>query len=223
MARNISIREAYRRLLPYLIRQKRKAALIVLLGTVAALGSKINLVLVHPLGNLLLEGEVAPEVKPDAPEFTSLESFSRDTIAPLLQGWDFFGLGESVSAVIIVLVIMLTSAVVFSLIQFVFLRLARMLGVWMVTDLRQDLAEHILKLGMRYHSGRRLGDLLSRLTADVGTSLRMLMLIVEEMIQEPVNIISSLALAYLASPSLTLAVVVVIPLGLGVCYTALRG
>ena len=170
MARNISIREAYRRLLPYLIRQKRKAALIVLLGTVAALGAKINLVLLHPLGNLLLDGSVAPEPKAGEADFTLLEEFSRDTLAPMLQGWDIFGLGEDASAVIIVLVIMLTSAVVFSLIQFYFLRVARMLGVWMVTDLRQDLAEHILKLGMRYHSGPKIHDGMTLIVSEVNAS-----------------------------------------------------
>ncbi|MBC8330099.1 MAG: ABC transporter ATP-binding protein [Planctomycetes bacterium] len=193
-------------MLPYLRRYRRKAALAVGLGAVAALGSKANIAFLQPLVNRLF-----PEMKSAGAGVTSLGAFD-DWLGRTLSGLDLFGLGEGASIVIVLGGCLLVSAAVFSLIQYVFLRLSRMLGVWMVADLRQDLARHVLDLGMRYHSGRRLGDLLSRLTADVSTSLRLLTLVVEELIQEPFNILAAFTVAYLAAPTATLGMLVFLPI-----------
>ncbi len=192
-------------MLPYLRRYRRQAFLTVVLGAVAALGSKANLAFLTPLVNRLF-----PEARSETAELSTLKGFEL-WLDERLSGFTLFGLGEAASAVAMIGGCLLVSAAVFSLIQFVFLRLSRMLGVWMVADLRQDLAAHVLKLGMRYHSGRRLGDLLSRLTADVSTSLRLLTLVVEELVQEPFNIIGAFLMAWFAAPMATLGMLVFLP------------
>ncbi|MDP6128854.1 MAG: hypothetical protein QGH77_04545, partial [Planctomycetota bacterium] len=53
MARNNGIFATINRLLPYLRRYRKKAVLVVLLGAVAAIGSKANIALLKPLVNLL--------------------------------------------------------------------------------------------------------------------------------------------------------------------------
>ena len=193
-------------MLPYLRRYRRQAFLTVVLGAVAALGSKANLAFLTPLVNRLF-----PEARSETAELSTLKGFEL-WLDERLSGLTLFGLGEAASAVAMIGGCLLVSAAVFSLIQFVFLRLSRMLGVWMVADLRQDLAAHVLKLGMRYHSGRRLGDLLSRLTADVSTSLRLLTLVVEELVQEPFNIIGAFLMAWFAAPMATLGMLVFLPI-----------
>ncbi|RMH03833.1 MAG: ABC transporter ATP-binding protein [Planctomycetota bacterium] len=205
MARAAGFRATYRRMLPYLRRYRRQAALSVLLGALAALGSKANLAFVKPLVKRLF-----PMAPPAGAESTVLDRFDL-WIDRTLDGASVFGLSPDASAVVLVAGCLLLSALVFSLIQYAFLRLSRMLGVWMVADLRQDLAEHVLRLGMRYHSGRRLGDLLSRLTADVGTSLRLLTLVVEELVQEPFNIAAAFVMALMAAPTATLGMLVFLP------------
>ncbi len=194
-------------MLPYLRRYRRQAVLTIVLGAVAALGGQANLALVKPLVKRLF-----PDVPAAATgEATVLESFDL-WVDERLAGVQLFGLSPDGSAVVAVASALLLSALVFSLIQYAFLRLSRMLGVWMIADLRQDLARHVLRLGMRYHSGRRLGDLLSRLTADVGTSLRLLTLIVEELIQEPFKILGALTMAFFAAPAATLGMLLFLPI-----------
>ncbi|HEX9793411.1 MAG TPA: ABC transporter ATP-binding protein [Planctomycetota bacterium] len=210
MARTPRIREAYRRLLPYLARRRRQAVLIVVLGAISAFGSRATLGLLAPLVNRLFPGldETTAGV---GGVHTMLGSVTENHLDPFLDGLNWFGMGPATSAVAFLTAVLLASSVLFAVLQYFFLRLSRMLGVWMITDLRQDLAEHVLRLGMRYHSGRRLGDLLSRLTADTGTSLRILNLIVEEIIQEPFAIIASLSIAYAAAPMATLGMILFVP------------
>ena len=212
MARDkYSIRDAYRRLGPYLVRYRRQAVLVVLLGAVAAVGSKANLVFLKPLINLLFRTEPVGQAAADGVPLTILDRLDL-WFQSSLENLTLFGLDSKQSAVVLISGLLLVSAALFAAIQFFFLRLSRMLGVWLVTDLRQDLAEHVLGLGMRYHSGRRLGDLLSRLTADVGTSLRILTLVVEELVQEPFSIVAAFVVAYSASPTATLGMLLFLPI-----------
>lgn len=208
---------SYRRLWPYLARYRRQAIGCVVLGAVAALGSRANLLLLKPLLQRLFPGAGAGP--PPAAEgggaaalVTPLDRFNAGVIERWLGGVRLFGLGSDSSSLVALVLLLVGSATLFAWLQYRFLRLSRMIGVWMVTDLRQDLAEHVLRLGMRYHTGRRLGDLLSRLTADVGTSLRILNLIVEEVIQEPFCILGALLVAFAAAPAATLAMLLFVPL-----------
>jgi len=133
-------------------------------------------------------------------------------LSEVLQGVSVFGTNQTVSTVLVISATLLLSALLFASIQFFFLRLSRMLGVWMVTDLRQDLAAHVLDLDLSYHSKRRLGDLMSRLTSDVGTSLRVMLLVVEELVQEPFNVLGGFFMAYLAAPKATLGMLIFLPI-----------
>lgn len=213
MGRSVPIREAYRRLLPYLAQRKRVAVLCVVLGAVAALGSKANLLLLIPLAQRLFPEQAAAGGEQGLRAVPGLEAAGwSERINTWLDGVRVFGLSEQASGIVLLMLVMLGIGALFALLQYWFLRLSRMLGVWMVTDLRQDMAEHVMRLGMRYHSGRKLGDLLSRITADVGMSLRILNLIVEEVIQEPFNIAAALLVAFLVAPVATLGVLLAIPI-----------
>ncbi|MCA8930428.1 MAG: hypothetical protein KDC18_20400, partial [Alphaproteobacteria bacterium] len=66
-------------------------------------------------------------------------------------------------------------------------------------------------LSMRYHDSRHLGDLLSRISADVNNTLLMLNDAMRELIREPLLAVVSLALAAMAAPKATLMVLVGLP------------
>ncbi|MBT7012400.1 MAG: ABC transporter ATP-binding protein [Planctomycetes bacterium] len=185
---------------------KGQAVAIVLLGAVSAVGSKITLVLLKPLMGLLFQ-----EDQEDLGN-SILDHYVRDTLDPWLQQLDWFGWGPQVSSAVALMLAMIAVGAVFSVTHYFFLLISRMLGVRMITDLRQDLAEHVMSLDMRYHSGRSMGDLLSRITNDVGTSLRVLSILVEELIQDPFHIIALLVVAYAAAPTATIGMLVFLPL-----------
>ncbi len=214
MARRARFRETASRLGPYLRRYRGTALLIVFLGAIAAAGGRLTLILIDPLVNLLFpdQPETGGILPDEVAEPSLLDRFSDGWLLPKLEGLSWFGWSQDVTTVAILVGLMVGAAVVFSLLQYFFLRLSRMIGIWMIVDLRQDLAEHLLRLGMRFHGGRRIGDVVSRMTADVSTSLRLLNILVEELIQGPFNILASLFLAYAAAPTATLAMLVFIPL-----------
>jgi ATP-binding cassette, subfamily B, bacterial MsbA len=183
---------------------------MVLIGAIAATGQRLTLVFLKPLVTLLFP-ERAAETE-QAVELSLLDRFSEGWIEPLIADVHIFGMGSQESAVALLVGFMVVAAVVFALMQYWFLRMSRMIGIWMIVDLRQDLAQHLLRMGMRYHASRRLGDVVSRMTADVSTSLRLLNILVEELIQGPFNIFASLFLAYAAAPKATLGMLIFIPL-----------
>lgn len=207
-----SIRSAYRRLGPYLARRRRAASLIIPLGAISAMGGQSTIVLIQPLVDRLelnAEGAVAKVADVDK---SVLTRFLDNYLEPWLQGLDRWGMAEGVSEVIALVSLMVALAIVFSITQYWFLRLSRMLAVWMVTDLRQDMADHVTNLGMGFHSERRLGDLVSRMTVDVSASLRILSLMVEEIVQAPVAVIMSLTIAWMYEPIATIGMLVFLPL-----------
>lgn len=182
---------------------------MVLIGAIAASGQRLTLIFLKPLVTLLFpEGA---EVSASS-ELSLLDRFSQGWIEPTIDGVTVFGMGPEASAVAMLVGLMVVAAIVFAVLQFWFLRMSRMIGIWMIVDLRQDLAQHLLRMGMRYHAGRRLGDVVSRMTADVSTSLRLLNILVEELIQGPFNIMASLFLAYAAAPRATLGMLIFVPL-----------
>jgi ATP-binding cassette, subfamily B, bacterial MsbA len=209
LARTARFQETFRRLTPYLRRYRRTAVLIVFLGAFAAVGQRLTLVFLKPLVSLLFP--IAEADQAGLSELSLLDRFSEQWLNPAFESFQLFDWSSEMSTVVMLIVIMVGCAVIFSLMQYFFLRASRMIGIWMIVDLRQDLAEHMLRLGMRYHSGRRLGDIISRMTADVSTSLRLLNILVEELIQGPFNILASLFLAYAAAPRATLAMLIFIP------------
>ncbi len=183
---------------------------MVLIGAIAASGQRLTLIFLKPLVTLLFPERAADEAV--SSEMSLLDSFSQNWIEPSIEGISIFGMGPEASAVTALVGFMVVAALVFALLQFWFLRMSRMIGIWMIVDLRQDLANHLLRMGMRYHAGRRLGDVVSRMTADVSTSLRLLNILVEELIQGPFNIMASLFLAYAAAPRATLGMLIFVPL-----------
>ncbi|MFT7516502.1 MAG: subfamily B ATP-binding cassette protein MsbA [Myxococcota bacterium] len=218
---NTSLLGAYKRVMPYLSQYKASVAAVVVLGAVAALGSRFTIVFVKPLidrlhlepGESPLGGLPLDELsQEESPDESLLYRFTNGVLEPWLARLGDWGLGPGVSQAISLVCVMLLLATVFAGVQYLFIRASRMLSVYMITDLRQDMASHVASLGMGYHSGRRLGDLVSRMTSDANTALRILNMMIEEMVQSPFNILGSLLVAYAAEPTATIGTLVFLPL-----------
>ncbi len=197
--------------MPYLSKYKASVAAVIVLGAVAALGSRFTIVFIKPLiDRLHLDPGEAPTADPASS--SALNKFTDAVLEPWLATFGDWDLDPGVSQAIVLVSVMLGMAIVFAGVQYVFIKVSRMLSVYMITDLRQDMASHVANLGMGYHSGRRLGDLVSRMTADANTALRILNMMIEEMVQSPFNIIGSLLVAYAAEPTATIGTLVFLPL-----------
>jgi len=96
--------------------------------------------------------------------------------------------------------------------EYAFSWVARLTGFQMVIDLRERVARHLMSLSMRYHGKRRLGDLLSRISADVQITLQSVNIALKELVQEPISACAYLAVAAYTAPKMTLAVLILLPL-----------
>jgi subfamily B ATP-binding cassette protein MsbA len=97
---------------------------------------------------------------------------------------------------------------------FGFLRdyLTNWLTARMVADLRNDLAEHLAYLPLKYHQDRKSGDLVSRMTNDVHLSESATNFLFDDAIIHPIMILCALAVALTANWKLTVGAMVVFPL-----------
>jgi subfamily B ATP-binding cassette protein MsbA len=205
-------------------------ALVALLASVAAFSEKAPLLLIQPLLDRVLfprnvaqqvadgEGEVAnaPE-QVDVPPDGAGVLPARHGLQVWIEDW-FFGPPGSIASVdersamlwkVVLAVAVMTALAAAA--TYVFTLVSRWVALRMVIDLRQRLARHLLGLSMRYHGERRFGDLLSRVSSDVGTTLSVVNIIFKELTREPLLMLGSLGVAFAAAPLPTLGVVLLLP------------
>lgn len=80
-----------------------------------------------------------------------------------------------------------------------------------VNELRQDLYDKVLKLPIGFFTEKRKGDLMSRVTNDVGEVEGSVVGTLEGWIRDPMTIIINLVVLFFISPQLTLFILVLIP------------
>ena len=119
----------------------------------------------------------------------------------------------------VVAIVISIMAVIAALAQYLAAILSARVGHGMIVALRQDLAGHLMKLSLGFHGRRRFGDLLSRISADVGQTLTVVNLFLRELVQEPLMAITAMGWAFFVAPEATLVVLLgtpllVIPVGL---------
>jgi ABC-type multidrug transport system fused ATPase/permease subunit len=95
--------------------------------------------------------------------------------------------------------------------EYAFTLLGRWVSFRMIVDLRLRIARHLLGLSMRYHAGRRLGDLLSRCSADVQLTLAAVNVALKDFVQEPLQVLFYCATAFVIAPKIALIVLVALP------------
>ena len=90
------------------------------------------------------------------------------------------------------------------------------LGGWVganvVRDLRSALYDHLQGLSLRFYHGQRLGDLLSRLTGDIGATEELLVSGVIDSLAHVLTVLFFLAMLWYLDPSRALVALAVIPL-----------
>ncbi len=174
---------------------------------VSGVGAQATMVLLEPLTSRLFE---EPPAAPGAG--SPLAGFTDRFVEPGLAALPDLGMRPEIAAVAWLLALIVLAALLFAATEYAFIRTTRMLGIRMVADLRQDMVEHVVRLDVNWHGGRRLGDLVTRMTADAATSLRILTLMMEEMIQCPFTIAATFTIAFAAEPRATLGMMLLLPL-----------
>jgi len=85
-------------------------------------------------------------------------------------------------------------------------------GNRIVTDLRDGLSRHILKLSLTFHSKHSTGTLMSNVTNDVGQMQRAVS-VVKDVIQQPLTLVALIGFAFYQNWRMALTAIAVLPLG----------
>jgi subfamily B ATP-binding cassette protein MsbA len=82
----------------------------------------------------------------------------------------------------------------------------------MIADIRAAVHGHVVDMSLRFHHDRKSGDLMSRVTNDIGVTEAALMFLFEDVLLQPFYILAALAMAAWASWELTVAAFIFLPL-----------
>ena len=207
----VKTRQVIRRLWPYIWKYRRWAILVLIFGALSAALQKGMYLAIEPLTDILFPSEERTQPI----ELPATQTF-HDLKRPLL---DFLGLDGSMQdpagkrSTVLALALMVAFVSIFaSTSQFLFVVLTRRVGLGMIVDLRNDIARHLLRQSLSYHSGRHKGDTISRMSNDAQVTLRMFNLVFQEILQEPLFLILNLCIALYAAPLLTLYLFILMPL-----------
>ncbi len=85
-------------------------------------------------------------------------------------------------------------------------------GLRAVMDLRERLFDHLQALSLDFYSGTQTGELISRVTNDVGTVQQAISNVIEDVVKQPVTLVCVLGWLFYHDWRLTLATLVLFPI-----------
>jgi ATP-binding cassette, subfamily B, bacterial MsbA len=84
-------------------------------------------------------------------------------------------------------------------------------GEAVVADLRKALFGHLMTLSIRFFENRRIGEITSRLTSDIGTVQSAVSQAVAQLINQSIQLLGGVIVLFVISPQLTLVMLAVLP------------
>jgi len=90
--------------------------------------------------------------------------------------------------------------------------LSRYFAAKIVVDLRNQVLDHILRLPLRFFTGRRMGELISNITTDTAVLTRSFTLACDHAVTDPLNIMFNFVLLLIFVPDLAWFLIPVVPL-----------
>ena len=204
------IGKTWRLLRPHALPRVPMLVLAMGLGSVASSLQAGAVLLFDPILNLVLfpGGLSSGTEVPEPPGWVSSVFLSLRDRVHEMGGFE----DERVSALVMIASLALGMAVVAGAAQFGFTHFTRLIGFRMIVDLRIRLARHLMGLSVRYHGERQFGDLLSRVSSDVTTTLNAVNVSLKHLLLEPLYVVAMLIAAMTLAPIATIAILVVIPL-----------
>ncbi|MBK8099678.1 MAG: ABC transporter ATP-binding protein [Planctomycetes bacterium] len=211
-----------RRIWAAMLQHKSLVATIVVLGFLEAAFTKLPLVLVKPLMAALNPGveEVVPLPLPAGHHGPELPvDYGREfnvwfaARADALCAWfgiDFAGVTAMHTVIACGIVAMLCGLIGALTIYGVQIT-SRFFAIKMVADLRVEVARHILTLPLRFFGGRRMGELISKLTNDAQVLQRSFELAADNVVVDPLMILGNIAILAWFVPEAIFVLLALVP------------
>lgn len=201
-----------RRIWQAVVRHKALVATVLVLGLLEAAFSKAPLALIKPLIWALGTDATAAPGAQQASDFNlRFQDFANDLCA-----WLGIGFGGPVpgamNVVLACAVLSLLCGLLGALCIYGVQITSRYFAIKMVADLRCEVARHLLQLPLRFFGGRRMGDLLSRLTNNTQTLQRSFELACDNVVVDPLMILGNVAVLAWFVPEAIWVLAVMLPL-----------
>lgn len=189
----------YSRIFQYLKGYKGKIVLYFLFTLLSIVFSIVSIGMLMPFLQLIFTGKTVVDTS---------SSSVLNTINDLIH--DFAG-NDKVTALGLICLLMISFIVLKNLFLYLSYYVLNPLKNKVVNHLREDLYNKVLQLPIGFFNEKRKGDLMSRMTNDVGEVEGSVVGTLEGWIRDPMTIIVTLTVLFLISAQLTLFILILIP------------
>lgn len=192
---------------------KRKAYAVIAFNVLFVLFNLISLVLFVPFLKLIFDpeerGKISEITKPVWEERENLFEYFADTYnfmqAEFILKYDFSG------ALAFICITVLIAFFLKNLFRYGAIWNQSFLRMAVVKDLREALFKKAVNLPMSYFSKEKKGDLMARITSDVGEIEIAVVYALEMIFRDPLSIVIHLAILFYWSPELTMFSLIMVP------------
>jgi len=188
---------------------------VFFLGLATAFAQQAAFVLIKPTLEILFPAEAA--LPAEAQAATGFLTTLKEGLSKLVIGTDPASITSITSEarlglLLRVCCIIAAISVLGAILSYSFQVLGRWTALRLVVGLRVAVAKHLMGLSMRYHGQRKFGDMLSRVSSDVGKAMTIANTVLRDLVQEPLMALMALGMAFILLPQATLFVVLGLPL-----------
>src|SRR6185503_6580188 len=191
----------YSRLFGYLGHHKGKIALYFLFTLLSIVFSIVSIGMLMPFLQLIFLGDKGVKISGNNAVVTFINDFLTNSIQT--RG--------NIKTLGYICILMISFIILKNLFLYLSIYVLNPLKNKVVNQLREDLYDKILKLPIGFFNEKRKGDLMSRMTSDVGEVESSVVGTLEGWIRDPLTIIVTLVVLLLISFQLTLFILILIP------------
>lgn len=199
-----------KKIIPFALHYKRNVTLNIIFNVLYALFSTLLMVSLMPTLDVIFDKGKPVITKPIYSGIASLKDYAVDylnyTITTISQA------DGKQNALLLVIGIVLITALLKNLFNYLASRHVTALRNGVLRDLRQKLYHKIIHLPVSYYSDQRKGDVMARMLGDVGEVQNSFFQILELIVREPLTIVFSIVAMFAISAKLTLFVFLFIPI-----------
>jgi ATP-binding cassette, subfamily B, bacterial MsbA len=208
----------YLKILRYALEYKRHLWLSVVFNTLTVLFSLGSITVLIPILKIIFNNTKKVDIAPVYKGFYDIKNYVEQLLNFNIQKY----------AAVIGIQKVLLAVMSFASVMFILKNLFRYLGAMQIVyiknnverDLRSDLHNKLLSLSPGYFTEQRKGDIISRMTNDLGEIQWALLSSIQRLYQEPLILISTLITLIILSAKLTLFVIILLPIA-GVLITSI--
>jgi ATP-binding cassette, subfamily B, bacterial MsbA len=193
----------YSRILGYLKKHKGKLGLYLLFTLLATLFGVISIGMLIPFFGLIFDTGGTPGH--ELIKNNVLGAFINDTLTAIITE------KGKVAALTAICIVIITAVFLKNLFLYLSNRISVPLRSIIISELRADLYDKILKLPVGYFTEKKKGDIMSRMTSDIAEIEASVVSTLDGMIKDPLTVLGYLAFLVIISPQLSLILLILLP------------